>query len=158
MKTNFVPRETEFQRWLDAFRIYCGSEDIELGGLYRGLAVQGEEALIEACRPSFYDAKRRVLLAEALDGQRCFFLHGRMYAYEGVLYCESYNSLATNKPLRELVLEAVESAEPATMTRELLIELLNKSLTARLSDKFAGYFKSSMEIAADAYLSGCLDT
>lgn len=150
MNTRIIPKETNYQRWLNDYKIHCNSEDVIIGNIYKGYAVIDEGCIHSKCRTVYYDAGRRVLLAEDIESSICLFIHGRMYVYEDVIYCESYNAFKCKKPLYDFVNDAIEAtqSDKLPVERDVLVECLKSTI----SPKFAGYFTSSFGIIADAYL------
>lgn len=152
MNTRVIPKETNYQKWLNDYKIHCNSEDVIIGNVYKGYAVIDGGSVHSKCRTIYYDAGRRILLAEDIESNTYLFIHGRMYVYEDVIYFESYNAFRSKKPLYDFVNTATE----ATINDKLPIEkdVLVKRLKSMVSPKIAGYFTNSFGIIADAYLGG----
>ena len=152
MNTRVIPKETNYQKWLNDYKIHCNSEDVIIGNIYSGYAVIDGGVIQSPCRTVYYDAERRVLLAEDIDSNTYLFIHGRMYVYENVIYFERYNAFRGKQSLYEFVNKATE----ATQSNNLSVEknVLVKQLKSMVSPKIAGYFTNSFGIIADAYLDG----
>lgn len=152
MTTRVIPKETNYQKWLNDYKIHCNSEDVIIGNNYKGYAVIDGGSVHSKCRTIYYDVRRCILLAEDIESSTYLFIHGRMYVYDGILYFESYNAFRSKKPLYDFVSDATLATQSDKLPPEK--EALVKRLKSMVSPKIAGYFTNSFGIIADAYLGG----
>ena len=152
MKTRIIPKETNYQKWLNDYKIHCSSKDVIIGNTYKGYATIDGNIVRSRCKTIYYDAGRRILLAEDNDNGEYMFIHGRMYVYDDVIYFEGYNTLRRKKSLYDFVNEEIEAIQSDKTSIEK--DALVKRLMSKFHPKIAGCFTRSFEIIADAYLGG----
>lgn len=152
MENTLIPKETNYQKWLDDYKIHCQSENVIVGKVYKGYGVIDGCVHQLSCKTAYYDDKKHILLAYETDNNTYLFLSGRMYAYNDIIYCESIKSLERNKSLSVFVCDAIKEArgriEP--IDKSTLVEILKSSVSSKVSY----YFNDSFGIIADAYLNG----
>lgn len=66
MNTRVIPKETNYQKWLNDYKIHCNSEDVIIGNIYKGYAVIDRGSVHSKCRTIYYDAGRRIRLPKIL--------------------------------------------------------------------------------------------
>lgn len=157
MKNITIEKKTEFMKWLKDCYVHCKSKDVVVGEIYNGYTTN--DNLLTDCRENeirtvYYSEEEGTLLAEDTETKRFVFLRGRMYVYDGALYCESicFYNFSRGLTLEEFVWKAVEKLR--SEGKEPDEESLTKMFLSFAPQKIAGYFKNSFKIIAEAYLNG----
>lgn len=148
MNTKFIPKETNFQKWLADWQVHRHSQDVFLGKTYGGYGEIDGTPTITPCKGVYYRKEEKILLAETTD-HVYLLCKGRMYVYQNILFCEDHTCFQGQLPLLEFVKEGIKNCREPLSKKALV-----KGMQATLSPKIAYYLTSFLEVIADAYLEG----
>ena len=151
MQNIIIPKQTEYQKWLEDYKIHLTSNNVKIGNVYNGYA--SKKSKVQAlCKAVYYDKDNQVLLIEDIENNLFVFARGEFYEYQGIICCKHFNFYNGKKPLKDFVREAELSLQQQNIlvTKQTLVD----QLKAKAPVKIAGYLTNEFSLICQAYLQG----